>query len=308
MELALHLRSGFFALALALPSAALSQDIQSSSALGGEVFVSTDSDDTTIVRTAVDFDLRNAGQANRLGIRLEHAWYELRGQPTEERDRIFVQIADRAQGWNWAARVGTDGSSIIGSISANDNARFRKEIFVERDVVETPIGLDRGIYSTFAGAAIDLPVDDRNIFTALVGAQEFTGDNWRLHLRGNYVHVVDPELGLSAQIRALYSRNSVPREFDYYSPRYFAQVLPVVQIRRFVDGWQLLAAGGIGIQQDSETDWRQANFAQLRITSPERGQWSVSGEAIFSQTPGSSAVIGPGYDYFQSRLLISRRF
>lgn len=308
MELAIHLRIGAFAIILALPSAAVAQEIQAGPALGTEVFVSTDSDHTTVVRAALDFDLRNAGQENRLGFRLERAWYDLPGQQTVKRNRAFLQIADKTAGWNWAARIGTDGDNLIGSISANDNSRFRKEVFVERDIVETPIGLDRGIYSTFAGAAIDLPADDRNIFTALIGAQEFTGDNMRFHLRGSYVHVIDPDLGLSAQLRGRYFRSSDPREFDYYSPRYYAQVLPVVQIRRYVEGWQFLAAGGIGIQRDSDTDWRQANFAQLRVTSPVRGRWSLSGEAIFSQTPGNSAVIGQDYSYFQSRLSVTRRF
>ena len=293
---------------LALPSLAAAQDIQPAPAVGTEVFVSTDSDDTTITRAALDLDVRNAGPANRLGIRLERAWYDLPAQQTETRNRVFLQFAQESEDWDFTARIGTDGDNVIGAISVNDNSRFRKEVFVERDVVETPLGLDREIYSTFAGAAIDIPADDRNIVTALVGAQEFGGDNVRLHLRGNYVHVVDADLGISAQLRGRYFHNSDPRELDYYSPRYFAQVLPVAQIRRFVNGWQLLAAGGIGIQRDSDSDWRQSNFAQLRAISPVRGPWSLSAEAIFSQTPGNSALAGEDYSYFQARLSATRRF
>ncbi len=308
MGLTVRLRACITAIAIFAPSVALAQDIESSPAVGTEVFVSTDSDDTTVVRTALDFDLRNAGEEQRLGIRLEKAWYDLPGRQTDERERVFLQVADETRGWNWAARIGTDGDNVIGSVSVHDNSRFRKEVLAERDIVETPAGLDRGIYSTFVGAAIDLPADDSNIFTALVGAQEFTGDNFRLHLRGNYIHVIDQELGLSAQLRGRYFRDSDPREFDYYSPRYYAQVLPVVQMRRFVDGWQLLAAGGIGVQRDADTDWSQANFGQFRVTSPARGAWSFGAETIFSQVPSNSAVSGPGYDYFQARLNLSRRF
>lgn len=292
-----------------IPSETMAEDNAASSAVGGEVFVSTDSDDTTVVRTALDFDLRNTADGDRLGIRLEKAWYDPLDLGAEERERVFLHAGKRnSDGWDWFARVGTDGDTVIGSASINDNSRFRKEAFIERDIVETPLGLERGIYSTFVGAAIDIPADERNNFTVVGGVQEFTGENVRLHLRGNYVHVVKPEWGLSAQVRGRFFHSTEPGEFDYYSPEYYAQVLPVIQMRRFVEGWQLLAAGGIGLQRDSETNWRQANFAQLRIVSPPQNGWSVFGEAIFSQTPANSTTVGEGYGYFQSQLSILRRF
>lgn len=307
MELTRLVKCVLLGSAVVFAAPAMAQD--EGSAVGAEVFVSTDSDDTTVLRTALDFDLRNTVEGSRLGLRLEKAWYDPRGLGTDERERIFFHAAgDNPEGWDWFARVGTDGDSVIGSASINDHARFRKEVFIERDVVETPLGLERGIYATFLGAAIDMPADDRNVFTVLAGVQEFTGENLRLHLRGNYIHVVRPEWGLSLQLRGRYFRDSDPGEFDYFSPEYYVQVLPVVQLRRFVDGWQLLAAGGIGTQRDSETDWQQANFAQARIVSPERSAWSVFGEATFAQTPGNGAVLSDGYDYFQTRLALLRRF
>ena len=67
-------------LSAALPGVASAQDIEPSPALGGEVFASTDSDDTDILRTAIDFDLRNAGDDDRIGIRVEKAWYDPSGE------------------------------------------------------------------------------------------------------------------------------------------------------------------------------------------------------------------------------------
>ena len=295
------------AAALAAPLAA-QEDAQNSPAIGTEVFFSSDSDETTVWRLATDVDLRNSPNGSRLGVRYERAWYDPQGLGTQTRDRVFVHAADRGGETEWFARVGTDGDTIIGSASINDNARFRKEAFVERDIVVTPMGLDQGIYSTFAGAAIDLPVDDRNVFTVLGGVQEFTGDNVRLHARANYVHVVDSDAGLSAQLRTRYFHSTVPGEFDYFSPENYTQVLPVLQLRRFVEGWQLLAAGGVGIQKSTGTGWDQANYAEARFTSPERGKWSVSGQALYSQTPGNSAAAGSGYDYFQANFSLLRRF
>jgi hypothetical protein len=273
------------------------------------VFVSTDSDDTTVVRTAIDFDLRNQGPERRLGVRLEKAWYDPVGSGTRERARVFLQAADAAGGWNWSARIGTDGNSLIGGASVHDSARFRKEFFIERDIVETRQGIDDGIYSTFGGAAIDLPASERTVFTALAGVQEFTGDNVRFHLRGNAVHVIAPEIGLSAQLRGRYFHSTEPGEFDYYSPRWYAQVLPVAQIRRFVGGWELVGAGGIGLQRDSGSDWRRSDYAHVRFRNPRNSpSWLVQGDLTFTNAPSDSAAAGASYSYFETRLSLLRRF
>lgn len=277
-------------------------------AVGSDLFYSTDSDKTTVIRVAGDFDIRNDGEASRIGVRVENAWYDLFDGSKEQRQRVFLQAGDKARGWTWAARVGTDGHSLIGSASVHDDARFRKELFFERDIVETPLGLERDIYATFAGAAIDLPVDDRNVFTAMAGFQEFTGKNERYHLRGSYIHVLKPALGLSAQLRGRYFHSTVPGEFDYYSPRDFLQVLPALQIRRFADGWSFRAVGGIGAQHDSSSGWNQANFAQLQIDSPAQSPWTVGTELTFTNMPSGSATGASGYNYFQSRISVRRRF
>lgn len=280
-------------------------------AVGTELFVSTDSDDTNITRFAVDFDLRNLGPDNRVGIRFEKAWFSPQGRESLDRERVFLLYGAKFDNWHVKARIGTDMNTLIGGVSANDNAPLRKEIFIDRDIVETPLGLDdTPIYTTFAGAAIDLPINDRNVMNLLAGFQTFTGNNERVHLRGTYSYAVKPEWGLSLQLRGRYFHSSSPREFDYYSPEYYAQVLPVLQMRRFFrDGWMLLTAGGIGVQRDSNTDWRQSNFGQLKVESP-RGirDWSLSGEIIYTEAPSNSAATGPGYSYFQTLISATKRF
>jgi hypothetical protein len=304
------LRGGLVpAVAAALSAAASAQELPHAPAAGAEVFVSTDSDKTTVLRTAIDFDLRNKGPERRLGIRLEKAWYDPVDSGTRERERVFLQAADVTGGWNWSARVGTDGKSVIGAASAHDSARIRKEFFIERDIVETRQGLDRSIYSTFLGAAVDLPASERTVFTVLAGVQEFTGENVRFHLRGNAVHVVDQEIGLSAQLRGRYFRSTQPGEFDYYSPRWYAQILPVAQIRRFVGGWELLGAGGIGLQRDSSSDWRRSDYAHVSVRSPQNSQnWSIQGGLTFTNAPSDSAALDGSYRYFQTSLSVLKRF
>lgn len=298
-------------LALPLPAWAQEED-PARPALGSDVFFSSDSDDTEIVRLAAEFDLRNYEsyrRTERLGVRVERAWYKFADDGTRKRDRVSAQAADTLGGWTWQARVGTDGETVIGSASLNDNAAFRKEVFIERDIVETPRGVDEGIYATFLGAAIDLPANDSTVFTALAGVQTFTGENTRLHLRGNAVQIVDADRGLSVQLRGRYFSNSEPREFDYYSPKWYAELLPVVQMRRFVGGWRLLGAAGLGAQRDSDREWRRATYLNARVTSPEGARdWSVRGELTYTSTPSASAQTGAGYDYLQASFGIRRRF
>ena len=277
-------------------------------AVGYEVFSSADSDGTHIARAALDLGLSDSGDTRSIGLRVERAHYNPVGRGWESRDRIFLRGSEKLGKWQLRARVGTDGDSVIGALSVNDEAKIRKEFFVERDIVETRQGLDRGLYSTFAGASVDLPVDDRNVFTALAGVQEFTGDNVRLHLRGSYIHVVQPKIGLSAQLRGRYFRSSDPKEFDYYSPRWYAEVLPVAQMRRFVGGWELVGAAGLGVQRDSASDWRASHYAQARFRSPSASKWSFHGSLTYTNTPSTSGSPGSGYSYAQATLGLSKRF
>ena len=277
-------------------------------AVAFEHFQSSGSDGSEVARAALELGVGDAQDTRSIGLRIERAGYNPSGRGWESRDRIFVRGAEKLGNWQLRARVGTDGDSLIGSASLNDDSKFRKEFFVERDIVETRQGLDRGLYSTFAGAAVDLPVDDRNVFTALAGVQAFTGDNVRTHLRASYIHVLDPKIGLSAQLRGRWFRNSDPREFDYYSPRWYAEILPVAQVRRFVRGWEMVGAAGVGLQRDSGSNWRASRYAHARFRSPPRSGWSLNGNLTYTNTPSATGSPGSGYRYVQATLGVSKRF
>lgn len=275
-------------------------------AVGVDLFHSSDADNTEVTRLGFDFDISNSGPEKYRGIRLEKARYNPVGQGWKDRTRGFIRGADvwNDNHWNW--NVGTDGTTVIGSASVYNEELFRKELFVERDILETPTGLKRGIYYTFVGFAVDLPANDRNVFTATIGAQRFTGDNLRTHLRASYIHVLAPDLGISAQLRTRYFQNSDPREFDYYSPRWYAQVLPVLQMRRFTpDGWRYLAAIGLGVQRDNVSGWRRSSLLNLQATSPERDRWAFTANFLYSETPTTA---GTSYRYGQVNVGLRWRF
>jgi len=291
-----------------LPAAASAQEaeFEPHHAIGVDLFASTDADDTHVIRTGLNMDFNYRDPEHYRGVRLEKAWFEPVGDGWRDRTRVYARAADDLGDWKWNATVGTDGHTVLGSAGIHDESRFRKEFFLERDIVETRQGLGRGIYYTFGGVALDLPVDDRNVFTVVGGLQDFTGDNLRTHLRANYVHVLKPDWGLSAQLRTRYFHDSEPREYDYYSPRWYVQVLPVLQVRRTLDsGWRYLLAGGIGAQKDSNSGWRRSSYFNAQLTSPQRRKWSMNSAFLFSETPTTS---GNSYNYLQFTLGIARAF
>lgn len=273
-------------------------------AAGADLFVSADADDTEVYRAGLNLDISHQGPDHYLGLRYEHALYRPLGRPATDYDRAFLRWADRGGGWAWAGQIGTDGHTLLGSAGAHDDSRFRKEIFVERDIVETPRGVGEGIYYTFAGAAIDLPADSRNSLTLVGGVQAFTGRNERLHLRATLIHSLKPDWGLSLQLRARYFLSTTPGELDYYSPRWYAQALPVVQLRRYSAGWRYLVAAGYGAQRDSNESWRPSRFLSGEVSSPENRGWLLRASVQYSNTPLRSGV----YDYVQGSIGVTRRF
>lgn len=305
------LAKSFGCFAVLLSSAAQAEDAELARDVGPsaglELFASTDSDNTDVIKLLGKGALRDEGPDSYLGIAVEKAWFSPQGQQTHKDERLYVDVAQKLDdNWLAKARLGTDGKSWLGSASVRAKD-WSKEFFLEREIVETPRGLDEGVYYTFLGASFDLPASERDVFTAMAGIQEFTGRNERLHLRGSYIRVIAPKIGLSAQLRARFFHSTAPGEFDYYSPKNFVQVLPVLQMRRFTSsGWMVLGAAGYGAQRATGGDWQSARLAEVRLESP-RG---MQGLRLFGQVQYSNnSLSGAGnYDYVMGRLGITARF
>lgn len=276
-------------------------------AAGSEVWASTDSEGTSVVkflgRALWDFQ----GREKFAGIVVEHLWFDPAFGEKGEGDRIYLDLADHlGTGWRWRTRVGTDGDTVLGSAELR-RADWSQSFFIEREIVETDQGLQRGIYYTFAGASTDIAIDDRNLLAVTGGVQEFTGENVRLHLRSRLIHTVKAEAGLSAHLDARYYHSTEPGEFDYFSPKDFFRLLPLVQLRRSNDdGWMFLAAGGVGAQRSTGADWSVARFAQLRVESPpSRRNLDGFGEVLYATDSISG---GTDYDYLMGRAGITMAF
>lgn len=293
------------ALALAACAPAAAEEARSPPAVGFDLFTSSDADDTEVTRAGVSFDWRRSDRDHYDGVRVESARFRPLGQDATHDLRAYYRFADTTAGWAWRGQVGTDGDTVLGAFSIHD-AGYRTEYFIEREIVETPQGVARGVYYTFAGAAADLPLDARNTVSVVGAAQAFTGRNVRGHLRANYIHVLNPDWGLTAQIRARYFHSTHPGEFDYFSPKAYAQVVPTLQLRRRHAGWRYTVAAGLGGQRQTGGRWRAARTLTARVTSPEVGR-ALAIEAAFDYSNTATGA-GAAYAYRQFSLGVTQQF
>ena len=271
------------------------------------LFASDDADDTSMLETGLTLDYRFEDVERYRGIKLEQIDIRPLGGERWRDHRAYYRFADYNDRWLWNGQAGTDGDSLVGNANFVHGGRLRQEYFIERDVLETPLGVD-GLYHTFLCASFDIPLDEdaQRQLTTLVGVQAFTGSNVRAHLRANYIATVVPAWGLSAQLRTRAFHNSTPGEYDYYSPRWFAEAMPVVQVRRFHDRWMYSAAVGWGWQRSSGTDLREARLVEAAVTSPRTGRdWYFKATASYSNTPTGT---GQSYGYRQLMLELVRPF
>lgn len=298
---------------LASPEAAWAQDpftprdSTARPAAGVEAWLSEDSDGTSVQkllgRALWDFE----GRDKYAGIALQHVRFDPARGEARENSRVYLDLADHlGREWRWRARVGTDGETVLGSAELR-RTDWSQSFFLEREIVETDQGLTRGIYYTFIGASTDIAIDEANMLALTAGVQEFSGENVRLHLRGRYIRSVKAEAGISAHLDARYYHSTRPGEFDYFSPEDFVRVLPLLQIRRGTNsGWTLLAAGGVGAQKSTGSEWAPARFAQARLESPPSDRnLHAFAELLYTNDSISG---GTDYDYAMGRAGLTMAF
>lgn len=272
---------------------------------GFEGFHSSDADGTDVTRTALDLDWTHTDREHYQGLSLERARFRPSGQRAVADERLYWRFAG-GDAWKWTGRVGSDGHSVLGSAAIHNEAPRRQEYFLEREIIETPIGLQDRLYSTYLGAAFDTPLGERDLLTTVVGVQTFDGDNVRLHYRGTLVHTLSETHGLSAQLRVRGFHDSVANEADYFAPGWYAQAIPTLQVRRFVNGWRYAVAAGVGTQRAADTSWRPARLFEASVTSPaDADDWSFKAGFLYTNTPGNS---GAGYAYRQFNVSLGRTF
>lgn len=294
----------FAACLLAASCQAAADEAASSMALRPEFFFSADADDARVGKVALGWDTWRGDREHWRGLKVERARFAGPGWAHTE-ERVYLQaagtFADAAvddDTWRWRVSAGSNGHDLLGSAAFNTEGPWRKEIFVERELVETRDGVRDGQVYTFVGAAFDRPFGERASANVLVGLQDFDDGNLRTHLRGTFVQAIAPEAGVSLQLRGRAYRNSEPDGGDYYSPAWYGDLVAGVGWRRFFGGHRVSAFAGLGGRRISDSDgWDRTRVVQLGYESPRRHDSFVRASAGWSDAPSTGSIAGGTYDY-----------
>ncbi|UWX03525.1 hypothetical protein H1235_10735 [Pseudoxanthomonas sp. NC8] len=186
--------------------------------------MSTDADGNDTRKLSLGWDAWRLDREHWVGVEVQGVRFSGDGWSHDEQ-RAYVRGAGLFgpapagdDSWRWQGRVGSNGHTLLGGATLNTDGPRRREIFFERELLETEAGVKRGQVYNLVGAAIDHPFGERASGTALAGLQDFDDGNLRTHLRGNLVYAVLPAQGISLQLRGRYYRNSDPYLGGYYSP------------------------------------------------------------------------------------------
>lgn len=272
-------------------------------ALRVDGFHSSDTDGAELTRFGLGWDFSRRDREHWIGAKLEQARFAAPGWAHQEQRVYFQAAGTLGEGdidddtWRWRVSPGTNGDQLVGSAALNTEGPRRRELFIERELLEMRGGVEREQVVTFLGAAIDHPIGERVSVTGLAGWQDFDDGNRRVHLRGTGVVSAWREQGLSLQLRTRYHRNSDPGQGDYFSPPWYVDVIPALGWRRFVSGHQFNAVAGVGRQRVAGQDARRARLFQVGYESPRwRDSW-VRVDMGYTDTPGTTSLGVDRYSY-----------
>ena len=281
-------------------------------ALDLQTFQSSDAAGFESSKQLVALDLHYRDPEHYLGIAAQRAHYAGSGFDAGY-NRLYIDYADShdngdGTSWKWNALLGGDDRTWLGSVEIfrERTDGSRDDLFLERDVVKTREGTLRGIYYTLLGVAEDFTLAPRWSATAVVAVQDFSGDNTRAIFKGRLVYLLSEDWGLSAQLRTRWFGDSHPYEYDYFSPRWYAEWIPTLQLRRFYDGYQFRLALGFGRQRASDRNWQATKLAEIGWTSPKRGAWYAKIDAGYTNTPVNTGY-AYAYRYINAQLVLPFR-
>ena len=294
---------------LGLLICALATTAHASPALDAQTFYSSDGAGFETFKQLAGIDFQYRDPEHYLGIAAQRARYEGPGFEAGY-NRIYLNYADshdRGDGtsWKWNTLLGGDGHTWLGNaeIFREGADGSRDDVFLERDIVETREGTRRGLYYTLLGVAEDFSLSPRWSATGVVAVQDFTGDNTRALFKGRLGYLLSEDWGLSVQLRTRWFRDSHPYEYDYFSPRWYGEWIPTLQLRRFYGGNQFRIAIGYGRQRASDRDWQPTKLAEIGWTSPKRGAWYAKINAGYTNTPVNTSY-AYSYRYINAQLIL----
>ncbi|MHA3090975.1 hypothetical protein [Acinetobacter brisouii] len=275
-------------------------------AAGTEFFFSNDSDGFQTRKLSAEFFPKYESGDNYLGVRTSAYQYR---SSNWSRDGQKISFIGRnidtatANGWYVDSGLFTESSHTVFTFDGSYRAALAKktaiEVFANRDLVETPTSLNRGVNSTFVGAAMDQGINEHLTVVGLVGSQFFSDDNRRDHGRLKLIYQPSLDLGLTVQARyRTYHSTKDNVDGDYFNPRNYEESMLALGWRHRFAGWTSGFTAGIGQERINKASGQQTQLFELNLQSPVRGSHFFRMNAGYSN---SASYNGPNYHYYYAR-------
>lgn len=223
-----------------------------------------------------------------------------------------VRKTGRATG---AGLMAVGGVSSIGDrqhlvFDATWNARLSErtgaELIGQRDFVETRPGLEDGTMANFLAASLDHSLTDRLTVVGLAGAQYFSDDNTRTHLRGTVIYVLVPDWGLGVQARARGYESSRSGGGFYFNPDRYERADVGLRLRRSLGAdWRVLGAAGLGRERISGDVENPTGYVDFRAERSFSNNMSLVLNLSYQHNSDSDSATGNAYiwRYFRAILV-----
>ena len=273
-------------------------------AAGGGYYQSMDSEGFGSRRISVEALTTYQHLDGRTGVRyIDHQFSQNGWQQSGQQLRWVARHTDRKSMDGWNAELGWLQQSTHALLTLDTNYRHTLaggaalEVFANRDVVETRTALAQGLHFTFAGAAVDLPINPHLTVIGLAGAQAFSDDNQRRHLRGRLIWPPSLDLGVTLQLRYRWFDNSrLNVSQSYFNPEQYQEGMFAVGWRQRTGNWRHAFTAGVGSQQIAAETATPTQLLELSSeTQAER--YALRLRAGYTRAAGAAATTNPDYWY-----------
>jgi len=292
---------------VALAGPCQAQDVEkgaarSDMAFGTEAFVTNDSDHFQSRRVSAEFFPAFENADRYLGIRLGEYNYQQDSWRRNGKKLSFLarSVETRtADGGNMEVGVFEQGGHTLltldGSYRITPAKRTAVEFIVNRDWVETPKSLDRGIDFSIVGVAVDQGLGEHVTLVGLLGQQYFSDGNRRDLGRFRVIYQPSLDLGLTLQLRYRTYR-STHEDVDraYFNPKSYSESMFAVGWRQRFNGWTASVTAGLGNEKINHEISQPTRLLDVNLQSPVRGSQVFRFGFGYNR---STSFSGPSYQY-----------
>ncbi len=177
---------------------------------------------------------------------------------------------------------------------------------VERDVVNSMRGIERGLTSNTVLAVLDHQFHERISLGLAVGSTWFSDDNRRDLLRSRWTFTLSEENGLYVYLSTRHYRNSAPYQGAYFAPERFREAAAGVMWKKALTDEVVISAHADGGRQYIDGTGQRLWHWGIYLSSPNRAsiQWRIG---LNTSQDSASSLGGSAANYRYTSAVASLR-